>query len=198
MFLKNNTFKINSRCKKVNPKISKSFHHTKNFLFRPPQRFLTNLIGLSVIPNMEIQMKWSKHLWWWLLWKGGGSGRPADKLCEYKLRAQRALRQQRHMEQEGGTLARFLCEPCVVLGLKLGTLSSTNCALVVFMNIHSGVFRPRLISREIEEETRTFYHKRNTHPPSLAAFSRGCWQSSPSSLAKKERGKKLPEKNRTI
>ena len=75
----------------------------------------------------------------------------------------------------------------------------------LFMNIHPGAFRPRLISREIDEETRTFYHKRSVSPSSSSsssssvAFSGGCWQNSPSSLAKKKRkGKKLPEKHGTI
>jgi len=58
-------------------------------------------------------------------------------------------------------------------GLKLGTLSTANCALVPFMNIHSGVFRPRLISREIEEETRTFYHKKSPPPSFFFLHSQG-------------------------
>lgn len=92
----------------------------------------------------------------------------------------------RQRRMEGGPVPRSSAS-CVVWGLKLGTLSTTNCALVPFMNIHSGVFRPRLISREIDEETRTFYHKRSVSP---LAFSGGCWQNSPSSLAKKEKGEK--------
>lgn len=104
----------------------------------------------------------------------------------------------RQRRMEGGPVPRSSAS-CVVWGLKLGTLSTTNCALVPFMNIHSGVFRPRLISREIDEETRTFYHKRSVSP---LAFSGGCWQNSPSSLAKKEKGEKkkekLPEKHGTI
>lgn len=98
----------------------------------------------------------------------------------------------------GGPVPRSFSASCVVWGLKLGTLSTTNCALVPFMNIHPGAFRPRLISREIDEETRTFYHKRSVSPSpstsssssSSVAFSGGCWQNSPSSLAKKKEREK--------
>lgn len=65
---------------------------------------------------------------------------------------------------EGGPVPRSSAS-CVVWGLKLGTLSTTNCALVPFMNIHSGVFRPRLISREIEKKLAPFT-TREAFPPS--------------------------------
>lgn len=164
---------------------------TRHISFWPLQKLLRNVIGLTVIPNMDIYMKWTNHL------VGGcfesGSRRLVDKNWEYKWGLKECLSRSRDA-WGGGPVPRSSAS-CVVWGLKLGTLSTTNCALVPFMNIHSGAFRPRLISREIDEETRTFYHKRSVSP---LAFSRGCWQNSPSSLAKKEKGKKLPEKHGTI
>lgn len=70
------------------------------------------------------------------------------------------------------------------------------------MNIHSGVFRPRLISREIDEESRTFYQKIIPPPPPPPPTSNSLgmlaeWHKFISQKKKgKEERKKLPGKAR--
>lgn len=114
---------------------------------------------------------------WWLLfiyfffwkWEQGGEGGGGDWLIRIQSMSEGSKSARAEAARDtwswGGPVPRSFSASCVVWGLKLGTLSTTNCALVPFMNIHPGAFRPRLISREIDEETRTFYHKRSVSPP---------------------------------
>lgn len=71
---------------------------------------------------------------------GNGSRRLADKNWEYKWGLKECLSRSRDTWSRGEPVPRSSAS-CVVWGLKLGTLSTTNCALVPFMNIHSGVFQ---------------------------------------------------------
>lgn len=82
------------------------------------QKSLRKLIGLAVIPNMEIYMKWTNHL------AGGffesGSRRLADKNWEYKWGLKECLSSSRDAWRGGP----FLCElPC--LGIEVG--NSLHC-----------------------------------------------------------------------
>lgn len=126
------------------------------------------LIGLAVIPNMEILHEVDKSLMSMAVFEKHG----ADKNWEVEKWGgwKKCWSRRRHMEQGGPVQpAPLSLQSRAALfwgGLKLGTFSTTNCILVpFFMNIHPGVFRPHLISREIEEETRTFYHKRSISSP---------------------------------
>lgn len=147
---------------------------------------------ISHIPNMQIHMKWTcvvgcfekgEQETWLIRIEGISEG------------SKSAWAEAETHGVEGG-LVPLPSASSLVWGIEVGN-SLTNCAPVPFMNIHCGVFRPRLISRQIEEETRTLHHKRSISP--LSTFSGGCWQNSPSSLAKKRKGKKkLPEKHGTV
>lgn len=137
---------------------------TGNISFDYFQKLLRNLIGLATIPNMEIYMKWTNHLCWWLLLEMEAG----DWLIRIESISEGSKSAWAEAETHGVGGNRY---PVPLQAALFGDWSWELSPLLIARWCLSWIFilvcfRPRLISWEIEGETRTFYHKRSVSPPS--------------------------------